>query len=160
MSSSITASNPNYRTLELHEINVAVALRADMVREMNARDPDEKHPGWRKRYFTFFSSRVAQGTAALFVAEVDGHPIGISAVYLPETHRSVIFANQAAYVTNVYVHPKWRKRSVGSELTRLTVDWAKQKGCEVVRLRTSPMGRSVYAGVGFVPSDEMELRLD
>jgi GNAT superfamily N-acetyltransferase len=98
--------------------------------------------------------------AALFVAEADGRPIGVAAVYLLKNHRSDIFARQSAYVSNVWVEPAHRRQGIATALTRDAIDWARAKGCEVVRLRSSQMGRPVYASLGFTPSDEMELRLD
>ena len=148
------------RQLTAAEIDIAKDMRRRMILELDGRDADEAFPGWRERYVDFYSSRMAQGHAALFVAEADGRPIGVAAVYLLKNHRSVIFARPSAYVSNVWVDPAARRKGIASALTRMTIDWARGKGCEVVRLRTSRMGRPVYSSIGFTPSDEMELRLD
>jgi GNAT superfamily N-acetyltransferase len=151
---------PTYRELAQSDIPIAQELRALMIREMDGgRDPDVIQPGWRDRYTEFYSSRMVHDRAALFLAEHDAKPIGVAAVYLMVNHRSEIFGFQSAYVSNVWVEPEWRRRGIASKLMGMTVDWAKNKGCEVVRLRSSKMGRAVYAGLGFVASDEMEFRL-
>jgi len=150
---------PTYRELLESDIPIARELRALMIREMDHWDPDITHPAWRQNYSDFYSSRMAKGKAALFLAEADSRPIGVAAIYMMTNHRSEIFGFHSAYVSNVWVEPQWRRRGIASTLMRMAVEWAKQHGCEVVRLRSSKMGRAVYAGLGFVTSDEMEFRL-
>ena len=142
------------------DIPVAEEMRAEMIRELNGEDPDETHPGWREKYQRFYADQLARDEAAMFLAERDGRPVGVALVYLLHNHRSGIFGYQSAYVSNVWVRPDHRRRGIASELTRMTVAWSKDKGCEVVRLRSSAMGRPVYAALGFTPTDEMEFRLD
>jgi len=149
---------PTYRELTQSEIPIAQELRALMIREMD-RDPDPVHPTWRQNYTDFYRSRMSTGKAALFLAEAESRPVGVAAVYMLTNHRSEIFGFLSAYVSNVWVEPQWRRRGIASQLTRMAVEWARQHGCEVIRLRSSKMGRPVYAGLGFVASDEMELRL-
>jgi len=148
------------RQLTAAEIDIAKDMRHKMILELDGRDADDSYPGWRERYVEFYRSRMAQGHAALFVAETDGRPLGVAAVYLLKNHRSDIFARRSAYVSNVWVEPADRRKGIASALTRMTIDWARSQGCEVVRLRSSRMGRPVYSSIGFTPSDEMELRLD
>ena len=81
-------------------------------------------------------------------------------IVLFNVDKSDIFARQSAYVSNVWVEPAHRRKGIAAALTRMTIDWARSKGCEVVRLRSSQMGRPVYASLGFEPSDEMELRME
>jgi len=152
---------PTYRQIPQSDIPIAQELRAKMIREMGGghNDPDVAHPTWRQHYDDFYRSRMAHDGAALFLAEVEEKPVGVAAVYLMVNHRSEIFGFQSAYISNVWVEPAWRRRGIASKLTRMAVEWARQKGCEVVRLRSSKMGRPVYAGLGFVTTDEMEFRL-
>lgn len=142
------------------DLPVAQDLRAAMIRELNGTDPDATHPAWRRRYDEFYSRQLAADRAALFLAESDAQPIGMCAVYLLRNHRSEIFGFQSAYVSNVWVEPAHRRTGIASTLTRMAIAWAKEKGCEVIRLRSSTMGRPLYAALGFLTSDEMELRLD
>jgi GNAT superfamily N-acetyltransferase len=150
---------PTYRKISVPDLPIAQNLRAAMIREMSGADPDESHPTWRQRYLEFYTHLIALDRAALFLAEEGTKPIGVTAVYLLANHRSEIFGHQSAYVSNVWVDPGHRRRGIASRLTSMAVEWAKQKGCEVVRLRSSAMGRPVYASLGFGPTEEMELRL-
>lgn len=154
--------DPLYREAQQSEISTAVELRARMMEELSlsGRSPDVTYPGWRDRFGEFFRSRMAAGAAALFFAECDGRTVGVAGVYKLVNHRSEILRVSSAYVTGVYVAPELRKRGIASQLVRMTIAWAEANDCAVIRLRTSKQGRSVYAAVGFTPSDEMELPLN
>jgi GNAT superfamily N-acetyltransferase len=93
------------------------------------------------------------------VAERDGALCGLASVYKLVNHRSEIFKQSSAYISNVYVDPQLRRQGLATALTQMCIDWARSNGCIVARLRTSKMGRHVYAAMGFVQSDEMELPL-
>jgi GNAT superfamily N-acetyltransferase len=147
------------RTIRAEELADMAGLRREMILEIDAADYDELHPGWRERFIAFFRDRLAIAQGQFYVAEVGGAIVGTAAVYLPATHRSEIVLRRSAYVCDVYVVPQWRRRGIARTLTQAAVDWAKENGCEVVRLRTSRMGRPIYEALGFKPSDEMELRL-
>jgi GNAT superfamily N-acetyltransferase len=153
---------PLYREAQLSELPAAVELRARMMEELSTsgRSPDAAYPGWRDRFMEFFRARMASGSAALFFADCEDRTIGMAAVYKLVNHRSEILLVQGAYITSVYVAPEWRRRGFGARLVRMAIAWAKANDCAVVRLRTSEQGRSVYAGVGFTPSDEMEFPLN
>src|SRR5579863_5894714 len=155
----MTALDLTYRAIGEADFPTTIALRAAMVRELSDTDPDDDFPGWRSRYEEFYRQRIASGDTALFFAEAGDRVVGMATVYLSATHRTEIFGQRSAYVSNVYVEPACRRKGVASELTRLVVRWAREKGCETVRLRASSMGRPVYEALGFVPSEEMELRL-
>jgi len=134
-------------------------LRREMILEIDGLDYDALYPGWRERFIAFFRDRLVIAQGQFYVAEMGGEVVGTAAVYMPATHRSEIVLRRSAYVCDVYVTPQWRRRGIARTLTQAAVDWAKESGCEVVRLRTSRMGRPVYETLGFKPSDEMELRL-
>ena len=151
---------PDYRAATERDLAAACDLRAAMTRELSDSDPDQDDPQWRARFAEFYASRINAGTAALFLAEDGGDLIGMGAVYKLVNHRSEIFRQHAAYVTSVYVDPRYRRNGIATELARMSVEWAKAHGCVVVRLRTSSMGRPVYERMGFSPSSEMELEIE
>ncbi len=130
-----------------------------MVLELKGSDLDQESPGWRERYRSYFSELIEAGRGAVFVAERDGVFVGLAAAYLPVSHRSEVTLKPSAYVCNVYVSPEFRRRGLARALTLRSIDWARSRGCDVVRLRASSMGRPVYEGMGFKQSDELELDL-
>lgn len=149
----------SYRRLSVDEIDVARTMRVAMIRELDGFDPDGAYAGWRERYVDFYAPKMRDGRAALFVAELSRVAVGVAAIYLLQNHRSVIFGRPSAYVSNVFVEPAHRRRGVAAGLMRMAVEWASSRGCEVVRLRSSSVGRPLYASLGFTSTEEMELRL-
>ncbi|HEV2037621.1 MAG TPA: GNAT family N-acetyltransferase [Candidatus Eremiobacteraceae bacterium] len=147
------------REIQPEELDATVKLRHDMIMEIDGLDYDQVAPGWRERFKTFFAGYLQSNRGQFFVAEDGDQLIGTAAVYKLSNHRSEITLRASAYVCNVYVNPKWRRQGIARALTLRAVDWAKGNGCEVVRLRTSHLGRPLYEGIGFQRTDELELRL-
>ncbi|HEY5095187.1 MAG TPA: GNAT family N-acetyltransferase [Candidatus Eremiobacteraceae bacterium] len=141
------------------ELGLAADMRERMTRELQ---DDENAPVDRQlhdRFVEFYRTRMAAGTSATFVAERGDSFCGLASVYKLVNHRSEIFRQPSAYVSNVYVEPQQRRKGFATALTLRCIDWAREHGCVIVRLRTSKLGRHVYAAMGFSQSDEMELPL-
>ncbi len=149
----------SYRHVAERDWPAVLTLRRQMVREIDDLDVDERYPGWGQRFERFYQERLTADQAAFFLAERGADPIGMGAVYALVNHRSEIFLQSSAYVSNVYVVPPLRRRGIALNLTRLAVTWARSRGCVVVRLRSSRMGRPLYVKAGFGPTEEMELHL-
>jgi GNAT superfamily N-acetyltransferase len=147
------------REIRPDELAATADLRRDMFQELDDTDLDERFSDWRDRHVAFYGGLIGANRGQVFVAEHKGAYIGMAAVYKLANHRSEILGQQSAYVSNVYVVPAWRRRGIARALTQRTIGWAKDSGCMVVRLRTSKMGRPVYEGLGFRPSQELELPL-
>ena len=151
---------PTLRELSSNELDSAIELRAAMVRETDGGiDPDVDYPGWRERFVKFFANKLAAKDAALYLAEADGKAVGVAAIYRFANHRTEIFGRSIAYITNVYVVPQQRRNGLGTRLTQACIDWARARDFDTIRLRTTSMGRPVYAKLGFSQSSEMELRI-
>lgn len=154
----MTDMKPTIREIRAEELRATADFRRAMVLEIDGKDTDEFDPGWRQRYMAFFQGLLESGRGQIYVAEDNGALIGMAAIYKLANHRSEVYQKQSAHVCSVYVAPAWRRRGIARVLTVATIDWAKRQGCEVVRLRTSPMGKAVYEHIGFRPSNELELR--
>jgi GNAT superfamily N-acetyltransferase len=147
------------RELSVDELSAVTDLRHDMIAEIEDEDLDTISPGWRNRYIAFFRGHMSEGRGAVWAVEQQERIIGIAAGYMPKNHRSAIVLSEQLYICNVYVKPEFRRKGIAKALTLHAVAWAREKGCQVVRLRTSDMGRPLYASVGFETSNEMELFL-
>ncbi len=148
-----------YRHVAVDELPTATDLRWHMTHEIDDTDLDKEYPGWRWRFIEFYRRRMEQGAAAFFFAYDGEQAVGMAAGYLLVNHRSEIQGQKSAYITSVYVVPPWRRCGVATTLTQMAIDWAKSRGCVVIRLRASVMGRYVYTAMGFQPTEEMEMRL-
>jgi GNAT superfamily N-acetyltransferase len=146
------------RPARLEEMNVAADLRGVMASEMG-RHWDCEHPGWRVRFATFFREKQASGNAQFFFAENGGDIVGMAAVSVLDEYRALAFGQPRAIVNSVFVIPAVRRRGIARRLMEAAIEWARGRGCAMLRLRTSVAGRPLYESLGFVLGTEMELEL-
>ena len=64
------------------------------------------------------------------------------------------------YVLNVYTRPEARRMGLARALMDRLVDEARSIGVRRMWLRTSPEGKALYVGMGFVTGDYLQLILD
>jgi ribosomal protein S18 acetylase RimI-like enzyme len=93
--------------------------------------------------------RLMLPTASTYLALDDGESVGLVTVFLdPE--------NQArAHLVSMWVTPSWRRRAVGTALTRAVLDWAHRNMAQTVDLwvtETNDAARRMYERCGFVES--------
>lgn len=138
---------------------LAAQFRAEMSREWEE-DWDRLHgASWRERFAAYFATLARTGDAQLFVARVNGEPAGMAIVSIQQHYRVAVFGTRNAYVNGVFVRERFRRRGIGSELMRSVEEWARAKGCTMVRLRASEDGAFLYATLGYERGREMEKRL-
>lgn len=148
------------RPARVDELRATTDVRFEMVLEIDGENLDESYAGWRDRHVAFYAAGIAADRAAIFLAEDEGGVVGITAVYKLDNHRSAIYEQPSAYIANVYVAPASRRRGIAAALTRRAIEWARERGCVVIRLRTTGTGRALYESLGFERTNERELRLD
>ena len=71
--------------------------------------------------------------------------------YDPRTRRAVII--------NVYTEPEMRRTGLARHLMSLMIQRLKDEGFSSVVLHASDAGRHLYETLGFIPTNEMRLRL-
>jgi GNAT superfamily N-acetyltransferase len=64
-----------------------------------------------------------------------------------------------ALIINVYTEPKVRRKGLARRLMLLMIQWLKEQGFSSVALHASDEGRPLYETLGFIPTNEMRLRL-
>jgi GNAT superfamily N-acetyltransferase len=67
------------------------------------------------------------------------------------TCTTVSYGNTLAWIGMMMVHPAVRGRGIGKALLRRCVDCLRRGGVRCIKLDATPMGRPLYAGIGFVP---------
>ena len=75
-----------------------------------------------------------------FVAEADGRIVGTSILSVNGT---------VGWIGTVWVDPGWRRRGIGLDLTRATIDEAEAAGCRTLVLVATEAGRPLYERLGF-----------
>jgi GNAT superfamily N-acetyltransferase len=64
-----------------------------------------------------------------------------------------------AWVQNVYTEPAFRRRGLARLLMERAVEWCRAEGMANLSLHASEFGRPLYESLGFLPTNEMRLRL-
>ncbi|MBI1739681.1 MAG: GNAT family N-acetyltransferase, partial [Candidatus Koribacter versatilis] len=64
-----------------------------------------------------------------------------------------------ALIINVYTEPEVRQHGLARQLMLLMIQWLREQGLYSVVLHASDAGRHLYETLGFVPTNEMRLRL-
>lgn len=64
-----------------------------------------------------------------------------------------------ALIINVYTEPEVRQQGLARQLMLLMIQWLREQGLSSVVLHASDAGRHLYEALGFVPTNEMRLRL-
>lgn len=136
----------------------AAQLRGEMALEMGD-DFDARERGWRAKFAQYFCDKQAAGGAELFLAFDGGAPVASVLISILDDYRSFVFNMKTAWINGVFVKPLYRRRGIARSLMRMAIDWAREKRCRRVRLRTSDEGRDLYASLGFATGREMELDL-
>jgi GNAT superfamily N-acetyltransferase len=62
-------------------------------------------------------------------------------------------------ILNVYTVPKFRRHGLGRWLTQTAVEWCRKNAVDIVILHASNEGRPLYESLGFISSNEMQLKL-
>jgi GNAT superfamily N-acetyltransferase len=66
---------------------------------------------------------------------------------------------QRAYILNVYTEPEYRQQGLARRIVTTIIEWCRAQGFQTVALHASDAGRPLYEALGFVPTNEMRLRL-
>src|SRR6185503_4662691 len=83
-----------------------------------------------------------------FLAEWNGAPAG--------TATTIVYGPELAWVGMVLVHPEFRRRGIGQGLLRYCIDSLRDRGVRCIKLDATPLGKTVYDGLGF--RDEWTLK--
>jgi GNAT superfamily N-acetyltransferase len=107
-----------------------------------------------------FGESLRNGTYRGWFAEVDGQVIAGGGVLLlafqpgPREPRPV-----RPFIVNVYTEPAHRRRGLARRLMEVMVEWCRAQGYAGVSLHASDHGRRLYESMGFLPTNEMRLKL-
>jgi ribosomal protein S18 acetylase RimI-like enzyme len=130
------------------EMFAANGFGADLLASMSG--PFETWLAPRLACGDYFGWIVEDGTGrpvgGLGMIEIDWPPHPLH----PEQDRR-------GYILNVYVEPGLRGGGVARTLMALATAEGRRRGLDLMALHASPMGRSLYEGLGWTASNEMLL---
>ncbi len=118
---------------------------------------------WRELTEKLYTDGYRQGSIAHFGWYESGLLAGTAGVMIRDDFPFFTFkARRYGWIMDVYVIPEYRRRGIAGSLTRHTLDWLRAKGITFARLSASEQARQaqLYEKMGFIPSNEMRLRMD
>jgi len=62
-------------------------------------------------------------------------------------------------ILNVYTVENFRRRGLARQLMQAVLSWCSENSIDTIILHASTSGRSLYESMGFIPTNEMRLRL-
>ena len=62
-------------------------------------------------------------------------------------------------ILNVYTSDRFRRQGLARRLMEALIRWCRENSIDTIILHASPSGRNLYESMGFVPTNEMRLRL-
>ncbi len=149
------------RRATLADVPTIVAHRRAMFEAMGYTDRaaldlmDEKFGTWvatkietgaYQHWFALNERNEIVAGAGLWVLEMPPHPRDAS--------------GRRGNILNVYTHPDYRRRGLAWQLTTLILNWCRARGFRSVFLNASDDGRPLYTLLGFVPTNEMRIKLE
>lgn len=108
-----------------------------------------------------YYSTYEEGTAQHFVIEDKDEIVACAGAFLKNDLPYCFYSEPIyGFVGDVYTNPEYRHRGYAHLLMNEVIEWLKAKGINTVRLLASAEARAMYEALGFVPTDEMVLRLE
>jgi GNAT superfamily N-acetyltransferase len=80
---------------------------------------------------------------------IDQHPPGPSNL-----------SGQIGYIMNLVTIPRYRRRGIARRIMQAMLKWLAEQGIQQGALHATEVGRPLYRELGFVDSNEMQLRLE
>lgn len=157
-------SGPTFRDMTLSDFGFYDQCESDLHRLHQEARPDlfKPCPHFPKKRFQM---QFDEPSVQLFLAEIDGAPVGMCVLELhqiPESH-PLVCENTSAYISDIYVVESFRRQGVATALYREAVRRSKKLGAKRLELMVWPFNKSAlafYEGLGFtVRSYNLETKL-
>jgi GNAT superfamily N-acetyltransferase len=156
----MVSSDITFRTATLEDCAVILHQRRGMFRDMGNGTIEELDKmveatrPWLER-------ALADGSYHGWLAQAtDGRVVAGGGVLISSwPARPEDLNTRRALIVNVYTEPEFRQRGLARQVMLLIIKWLKDDGFRSVVLHASAEGRRLYHSLGFIPTNEMRLRL-
>jgi GNAT superfamily N-acetyltransferase len=121
----------------------------------------ERVTGDVRSWAPHFAGMVVEGRYVAVVAELDGAVVGSAAYVVRQTlPRPWSEPGSEGRVVDMFVAPEARGNGIATAMLRELIGWARTAELRRLTLWPAHEARQIYSDAGFVPLDEMALRLD
>ena len=146
-----------YRKATLDDIELLINVRIDFLRDAGNITTNEEEKLMRKSNEEFLKEVLINGSYVQWLALESNKIVATSSVsfYKLPPHR-LMPSGKTAYIANIYTYLEYRKQGIAYKLLSLSVEEAKNYGCDRVTLHATDMGKTIYEKFGFKSkNDEM-----
>jgi len=149
-----------FRSATIADIPTLCHHRRRMFEDMGHRDPELLDP-MAERFAEWVTERIINQTYLAWVSVNEAQEIVASAgLWLVDWPPHVMGPDgPRGYILNIFTEQGHRRQGLARRLTELCLDACRKRNIAIVALHASEHGRSLYESLGFLPSNEMRMRL-
>ncbi|MBQ7919741.1 MAG: GNAT family N-acetyltransferase [Lachnospiraceae bacterium] len=137
----------NYCFATIEDMDLLVSRRLQFI-EIN--EDCENYDSIKENCYLYFKKSFANDSCDVVLAEEGGMIVGTGIVFYYDSVPSRSNPRgKNAYVTSLYVEPKYRKRGIARAIMTELTSKAASRGYEIIMLNASDMGRPLYEKMGF-----------
>jgi GNAT superfamily N-acetyltransferase len=109
---------------------------------------------------SYFQIALMAGTYYGVFAELRGEAVAGGGIVIVDWPGSPLNLDpKRAWILNIYVDPKERRRGFARLIMETLIDWCRRNGFRSVALHASEHGHQLYEKLGFRSTNEMRLSL-
>ena len=142
-----------YRIANIDDVNILAKLRSIFLMEANDVASETERNEVEIAIKQYFETALGNDTFVAWLALDDDNVIatsGLSFSVVPPSFKCL--DGKVAYIMNMYTIPEYRKQGIGTELLKMIVDEAKNRGYARITLHATDVGRPLYEKYGFKDS--------
>ncbi|MCL2741025.1 MAG: GNAT family N-acetyltransferase [Oscillospiraceae bacterium] len=150
-----------FRKADSADLPALAGLRMAFLSEVGPKGADAPDGSLRASIMAYFRAAMADGSFVAYVALDGASIVGTSGVsFYGKPPNAGNPTGLAAYVSNMYTLPAYRRMGIAGRLLTLILEAARGRGCGKAYLDATDMGRPIYERRGFAANaGMMELRL-
>lgn len=138
----------NYRMATHNDIDLLVSLRMEFI---NITETDESYNAIKDNCYLYFENAFENNTCDAVLVEEAGKYVGTGIAFYYDSVPSVLnITGKNAYITSLYVEPKYRRKKIGTTILEMLLDKIRERDYKIIMLNASDMGKSLYEKFGFI----------
>jgi len=143
-----------YRKATINDINELARLRSDFLMEANDVSSETERSKVETAIKQYLKTALSDDRFVAWIALESDNIIATSGLSFSTVPPSFKCLNgKVAYVMNMFTLSDYRNQGIGTELLKLIVDEAKNRGYTRITLHATDMGKTLYEKYGFIDSN-------
>lgn len=138
------------RQATIRDLDLLMQWRMEVLREVFSIPQEQPAAELEEENRRYYQKELPEGGHIACFAYMGEEVVGCGGMCLYREMPSPDNPNgKCAYLMNIYVRPKYRRRGIGDAVVRWLIRQAEQLGITKIHLETSEDGRPLYREIGF-----------